>query len=275
MNLIDKKIAIIGLGFMGSAIVEGIATRSDLNLNNIIGADVDSCKSRERLTKDKINITVISDNSKAASAADIILLAVKPNVVKGVLSEIKEKVDEKKLIISIAAGINIKDIASSLPNTAKIVRAMPNVAATIGQSISGLSRGANVTDRDFQIAVDLFSLIGSTLQVDEKMLDAVTAISGAGPAYLFLFLESLIDAGVLLGLTRDESTLLAKKMTLGAVMLADQSASHISQLKEMVTSPAGATIAGLQELEECKFKAAILKATATAANRSKELGKLR
>ncbi len=214
-----------------------------------------------------------ADNRAAVKGADIIILAVKPQSMGEVLAGVKDLVDKKKLVISIAAGIPISFIEKSLGKKARIVRVMPNTPALVGAGATALAPGDGASSEDLAAATSIFDSIGITVNVKEDLIDAVTGLSGSGPAYFFIIVDSLAKGGVLMGLPRDIAYKLAAQTMLGSAKLALESGKHPMELRDMVTSPGGTTIAGIQALEEGGLRAALMMAVEAATLRSKELGK--
>ncbi len=267
-----KKIAVIGAGFMGSALVRGLLRGEAAAPSSLMAADP-SDKALAALREefpDPPKIT--SDNKEAATFADILIVAVKPGMVGDLLASLKRIVGKKTLVVSVAAGVTIETLEGGLVNGARVVRAMPNMGAAVGASATALAKGAAATEEDLRLARSLFDAVGETVVVDEPMMDAVTGLSGSGPAFVFLFLEALIDAGVEQGLTRDTARTLATQTLLGAAKMATFGDLHPGQLIDRITSPGGTTIAGLAYLEKAAFKGAVMGGVAAATRRSRELG---
>ncbi|OGW08560.1 MAG: pyrroline-5-carboxylate reductase [Nitrospinae bacterium RIFCSPLOWO2_12_39_16] len=268
---IDKKIAFIGSGNMGEALIKGITGAGVFKNKDITVTDI----RRERLEHIrrlyKVNIT--ADNRDVVKKADIIILSVKPQIIAKVVKEVKDLVDRKKLIITIAAGVTINSIQDMLGKKARIVRVMPNTPAIVREGVSAIASGNAASEVDIKMAEKIFNAVGRTVIVEESMMDAVTGLSGSGPAYVFLIIESLTDAGVNMGLPRDVSKLLSIQTILGSAKLALDTGEHPGKLKDMVTSPGGTTIAGLHALEDGGLRAALINAVEAAAKRSEELGK--
>jgi pyrroline-5-carboxylate reductase len=265
-----KKIAIIGGGKMGGVIINGIITRQLAPAVNVIVAD----KVRECLQKlkDAYGVATTADNKKAAQAAAVVILAVKPQDMGNVLQELSPVIDNKKVVISIAAGISTGFIEGYLKEGVRVIRVMPNTPALIGEGAAALTRGKNASEKDLELAELIFKALGITVVVKEELMDTVTGLSGSGPAYGFLIIEALTDAGVLMGLSRDVSLKLAAQTMLGAAKLCLQSGKHPAELKDMVTSPGGTTIAALKVLEDGKIRAILMAAVEAATLRSRELG---
>ena len=216
-------------------------------------------------------VGVSTDNLATVEGADIILLAVKPQVVEEVLKQIRPNISKKQLIISVAASVVTGHIESALGGNIPVVRAMPNTPSAIGFGMTGICKGKFAEAKHVEMATTLFNVVGRTVVVDEKHMDAVTALSASGPAYIYIILESLAEAGVKVGLPRDIATLLAAQTTLGAASVVLQTGDHPALLKDAVTTPAGCTIDGIMELEEGKLRVTLIKAVVKAAQRAKEL----
>ena len=266
--LSGKKIAFIGAGFMGGAIIRSLISKGVAP--SFITAYDPSAGIMEALGA--IGVAAAKSPEAAARGADLILLAVKPQLMAKVAPSLKKTLTKKSLVISIAAGVPTSRIEGWLGRGAKVARAMPNMAAQVGQSATALCPGAAAGADDMNMAKALFGAAGTVVEVDETLMDAVTGLSGSGPAYVFMFLEGLIDAGVRCGLSREASAGLARQTLLGAAMMASQSGEHPAILKERITSPGGTTIAALSSLEEDGFKGSIINAVMAAVARSRELG---
>jgi len=267
----SKTIAFIGVGNMGSALIRSLIARGEILKERVVAADADS----EKLAKLEAEqgIQTARDNKGAVSMADMVILAVKPLDINGVLEEIAPVMDGSKLVISIVAGISTRRIEELLPGGVRVIRVMPNTPALVGHGMAVLCPGSHATEEDMTAARRIFDAVGKSCAVSEKLMDAATGLSGSGPAYVFLFIEALSDAGVLVGFPRDIARMLSIQTVLGAAHLAAEMDMHPAQLREMVTSPGGTTIAGLRKMEEWGFRAAILNAVEAAADRSMELGK--
>jgi pyrroline-5-carboxylate reductase len=266
-----KKIAIIGGGKMGEVIASGIISASLTQPGKVTVTDIVP----ERLAhlKGKYSVATQEDNRKAVREADIVILAVKPQGMGDVLKEIADVIDRKKLVISIAAGISIGFIAERLKKGVPIVRVMPNTPALVGEGAAALAAGESASGADLATARTIFDALGLTVVVKEDLMDAVTGLSGSGPAYAFIIIDALSDGGVLMGLPRDVALKLAAQTLLGAAKLFLEGGKHPGELRDMVTSPGGTTIAGIHALERGGLRSALLHAVEAATLRSKELGK--
>lgn len=264
-----KKIVIIGGGKMGSIIAQGLASGKIFSSKDIMVTDIDAA--RLNLISTQMGLQVSSDNMKAAKDADIIIMAVKPQNMGQTLKEIGAAIDKSQLVISIAAGIRTDFIEGYLTKGVRVVRVMPNTPALVGAGAAAIARGSNATAEDVLLTRTIFETVGIAVEVEEKLMDAVTGLSGSGPAYCFVMLEALADGGVQMGLSRDLSLKLAAQTMLGSASLFLQGDKHPAQLKDMVTSPAGTTAAGLKALEDGKIRATLISAVEAATKRSKEL----
>lgn len=266
-----KKIGVIGGGKMGSALIGGILSRDLIPAGNITVSDV--AKERREDLKKTCGVNANEDNKKTVKGADIVILAVKPQNMAEILQETAAVFDMKKLIISIAAGISTSYIEAYLKKGARVIRVMPNTPAMIGEGATAITSGANATEADIALARYIFEAVGITVSVKEDLMDAVTGLSGSGPAYGFVIIDALAAGGVNMGLSRDVALKLAAQTLLGAAKLCLKGNKHPAELRDMVTSPGGTTIAGLKAMEEGKLRATMMAAVEAATERSKELGK--
>ena len=267
---LGKKIAFLGSGNMAEALVKGLLSAGTATADEIVCAEP-RAERREEL-RARHGVAVTASNADAVRQAQLLVLSVKPQVMDALLDEIAEAVDRSKLVISIAAGVPIGAIARRLGAGARIVRTMPNTPALVGQGATALSRGAHATEEDLAQAVALFEAVGTAVVVDEHLLDAVTGLSGSGPAFVFLAIEALADGGVKMGLPRHVALALAAQTVVGAGKLVLETGEHPGKLKDQVTSPGGTTIAGVHALEAAGFRAALIAAVEAATRRSRELG---
>ncbi len=269
----NKKIAIIGTGNMGEALVSGLIGSGSSKPKNIICTDVRQHKLDDIKSKYKVRTT--SSNLKAVAEADIIIYAVKPQIMAATLTETAAKLDMSKLVISIAAGVPLAAMESCISKNLRLIRVMPNIAAFVKEAASAIAAGAHATKEDVSLAMEIFSSIGKCIFLKENyLMDAITGLSGSGPAYIFLIVDALADAGVKMGLSRQDSLLLAAQTVLGAAKLLIETQEHPGQLKDKVTSPGGTAIAGLATLESGGLRTTLINAVEAATNRSKELGDL-
>lgn len=266
----NPKIAFLGAGNMSEALVAGIVKAELSKPEFLLATDIDP--RRLEVLKDRHQIQVGAQNLHAVLWADIIILCVKPQVMYEVLAEIASSLSEKQLVISVAAGVPIKSIQAKIGQTIPLVRAMPNTPAVIQEGVSALAGCHGLSFEKLKIAQALFASVGKVVVVDESLMDAVTGLSGSGPAYVYLAIEALIDGGVRVGLPRNVAHILAVQTVLGAAKMVRETGEHPALLKDRVTSPAGTTIAGLQRLEEGGLRATLIEAVEAATNRSRELG---
>ena len=269
--MLQEKIGVIGAGKIGSAIARGVIRAGLAAKENVMTSDVSEAL-RQAAAKD-LGIQVTADNRALCDFADIIILAVKPQIVDSVTTEIAKKLGKAKLLVSVAAGVPLARIEANLENGARAVRVMPNIPCVVGAGAAGYAGGARATAADLQTVGAILNSFGVGMAVEEKYLDAVTGLSGSGPAYVFLFIEALADGGVQVGLARDVALRLAMQTVYGAAKMALEGNKHLGELKDEVTSPGGTTIAGLYALEQKGFHGTVMDAVVSATKRSQELGK--
>lgn len=262
-----SNIAFLGAGNMARALLQGCLGRGGYKPTQLAATDVSEA-ARAKIASD-LGVRVFPDNAEAARWAQVIVLAVKPQVLPQVLAEIAPQLTPDKLVISIAAGATSERMRAGLSGHTRIVRAMPNTPATIG---AGATAIAGSSAEDLAFATTLFQSVGLVVTVAESSLDAVTGLSGSGPAYAFVAIEALSDAGVRAGLPRDVATKLAAQTLLGAAQLVLETGEHPAKLKDMVTSPGGTTSAGLAAAERAGLRYALQAAVEAAVARAKELG---
>lgn len=269
--MINKKIGIIGCGNMGEAIFSRLAQVADKSTALMV-SEMDAARRDAIMAKYKIIVEV--DNNYVVKYSDIIILAVKPKDLESVLTqEVCCGISPSKLLISIVAGITTKHIESVVGKDIPVIRVMPNMPAIIGEAISSISAGASATKEHMDATREIFSMIGDVVEVDEKMVDAVTAISGSGPAYFFCFIEMLIDAAKKLKLDPKTAEMLVVKTAIGSVKLLDALKEEPARLRHRVTSKGGTTEAALKVFNRKKLKKIIQEAVTAACKRSKELSK--
>jgi len=269
----NKKIGIIGTGNMGEALVSGLIVSGSSEPDNIICTDVRENKLDK--IKKEYGVRTTTDNLKAVAESDIIVYAVKPQIIAAVLKETAEKLDMSKLVISIAAGVPMAAIESCLNKDLRLIRVMPNIAASVKEAASAIAAGAHATQEDIDLAMAIFNSVGRSIFLKENyLMDAITGLSGSGPAYIFLIVDALADAGVKMGLSREEALFLSTQTVLGAAKLLMDTQEHPGKLKDKVTSPGGTAIAGLATLEEGGLRTTLIHAVEAATNRSQELGEM-
>lgn len=263
------KIAIIGGGAMGSAFAKGIIAAGLLRPEQITVADLDESRLAAAA---ETGARTTSDNSAAIDGADVVMLAVKPWIVANVLDEIGTRIKPSQLVMSLAAGVKLNSIESRLPSGIGVVRAMPNTPCLIGMGAVGYCLGKSATREQAGVAQSLFDAVGVSAEVSEKQMDAVTGLSGSGPAYIYVLIEALSDAGVRVGLARAVATKLAAQTVAGAARMVLETGEYPGALKDQVTTPGGTTITALDVLERLGFRSAVIEAVKAAAKRSEEMG---
>lgn len=266
----DQRVAFIGAGNMAEALIAGLLHGRCLPSSRIIASDINAA--RRDAIRHRYDIVVTDTNREAAEQADVVVLAVEPQVLDDVLEEIAPTIGTAKLVVSVAAGYPMTRMARYLNGTVRIVRAMPNTPSIIREGVTALAYGEGLSDTDAATARALFEPIGKVVVTGERAMDAVTGLSGSGPAYIFVMIEALADGGVLMGLPRQTAQVMAAQTVAGAAQLLLTSREHPGVLKDRVASPEGTTIAGLHALEQGRFRAALVSAVEAAARRSAELG---
>lgn len=269
--MLIKKLGILGAGNMGSAFIRGILAKMLFDVENIFAFDVDQNKLAP--LQEQYGVQIAADEADLLSKVDLLILAVKPQVLPEVMANIGINVTSDQVIMSIAAGISIATLKQYLTNYAAVVRVMPNTPAIIGEGISAYCSEEPLSD-DIKSAIEtILGACGQVMEIQEKLMDTVTGLSGSGPAYMFLIIEALADGGVKMGLTKAQALRLVAQTMLGAATMVMKQSKHPAELKDMVTSPGGTTIAGLHELEKGRIRATLMNAVEAATLRSSELGK--
>ncbi len=269
-ELAGKKIAFLGAGNMAEALIKGLLRGGTAKPEHVLATARRPERAQE--LEARYGLKVGSDNVAAAAAADVVVLSVKPQAMSKLLDVVAPAIDHRKLVVSVAAGVPIAALGRKLGSGARIVRAMPNTPALVGAGACALSGGEHATPEDLELASSLFKAVGTTTVVDEVLLDAVTGLSGSGPAYIFLIIEALSDAGVKVGLPRYTALSLAAQTVLGSAKLLLETGTHPGSLKDQVTSPGGTAIAGLHTLEAGGLRTTLINAVEAATRRAKELG---
>jgi len=265
----DARIAVIGAGKMGGILLHAFLERK-LFTREQTCATVQHPEKAESLSK-SLGIPVGTDNVKAVRNADIVLLCVKPQLVRAAVQQMRSALSPSKLVVSIAASVPTAYIEKTAPASVPVVRAMPNTPCFVGKGMTAVSGGAHAKPHHLEAARKLFEVVGRSVIVDEKHMDAITGLSASGPAFIYIILESLAEAGVKVGLPRDLATLLSSQTVLGAASMVLETGDHPALLKEAVTTPAGCTIDGILELEDGKVRVTLIKAVVKAAERAKQL----
>jgi pyrroline-5-carboxylate reductase len=267
----DKKIGMIGTGNMGKALIDGLIASGTAKAGNIICSD--ASEQQLAAVREKYGVETTTDNIAVVKAADIVIYAIKPQIMAAVLKETADFLDKNKLIISIAAGVPMAAIESLLNKELRLIRVMPNVAVAVKEGATAIAAGGNATQEDIQLALAIFDSVGKSIFLKENyLMDAITGLSGSGPAYIFMIVDALADAGVKMGLSRKDARVLASQTILGAAKLLLETQAHPGELKDSVTSPGGTAIAGLHTLEKGGLRTTLINAVEAATNRSKELG---
>ena len=277
LKLFDKKLAVLGAGKLGGILLRAYLKHGLFDVSRTT-ATVKHAERAAALAKQLSGVSVITDNREAVKGADIILLTVKPQTVAEVLQEIATEIGPPTLLVSVAASVPTGFVEQQLAaatggkhDEVAVVRAMPNTPAAVGCGMTAVCGGIHANPEDIEIARSMFDAVGRTIVLDEKHMDAVTGLSASGPAFAYIILESLAEAGVKVGLARDVATLLAAQTMKGAASVVLETGDHPALLKDAVTTPAGCTIDGILELEEGKLRVTLIKAVVKATSRAGEL----
>ncbi len=269
---LPQSIGFLGTGNMAEALIKGLINSGVVEAKQIHGSD--PRKERCQEMTDRYAIHATTHNEDVVRHAEIVILSVKPQILPKVLDEIAPHLKPSALVISIAAGMPLGAIERRLPAGTRVVRTMPNTPALVGAGATAIAAGAHAKEADVEATQRIFDAVGMTVVIDESQLDAVTGLSGSGPAYVFLIIEALSDAGVKMGLSRYNAQALAAQTLLGSAKLLIETHEHPGRLKDMVTSPGGTAIAGLHTLEAGGLRTTLINAVEAATNRSRELGAL-
>jgi pyrroline-5-carboxylate reductase len=265
----NKRLAILGAGKLGETLLKGLLEAGVIDVNDVVV----TAGHQKRLDQlgERFGVAGTLSNSDAAQGADIILLAVKPQTVPKVIGEIGAALRPSQLLISVAASVSTAFIEKHTATGVPVIRAMPNTPCLLKQGMTGIAPGSNAGPDHLALAKFIFDSVGRTIIADEKHMDAITGLSASGPAYIYIIIESLAEAGVKVGLPRDMATELAAQTVIGAGQMVIQTAEHPAKLKDTVTTPAGCTIDGILELEEGGLRVTLIKAVVKATQRAKEL----
>jgi len=266
----NRKIGLLGAGNMAGALIRGLLSSKTLGPEQIRASDLRADQLSQFETS--YGITTHGDNSELLAWANVVVLAVKPQVIGQVLEQMSSAISSETLVISIAAGVPLAAIEARLPQGVRVLRAMPNTAAIALAGATGIAPGSHASPEDIRFAQTLFDAIGRSVVLDEGALDAVTGLSGSGPAYVMLIIDALADGGVKVGLNRETALLLAAQTVYGSAKLLLETGEHPGRLKDMVTSPGGTTIAGLHALEAGGLRHTLMNAVELATRRATELG---
>ena len=265
------QLGLIGAGNMAEAIVRGALAAKVLAPQKITVSD--PSPARRELFQKELGVTAIDDNAALVQRSEVVVLAVKPQMIDAVLAAVGLRLAPPKLVVSIAAGVTLARIARACPAEARIVRTMPNTPMLVGRGMVALCRGPAASDGDLARVRELFASCAEVIELPEEKIDAVTAVSGSGPAYFFLLVEALIEAGVSAGLSAAEARTLAETTLAGSAELLAKSGADAAELRRRVTSPGGTTEAAVKSFAADGFAAMVTRAVAAAARRSRELGK--
>lgn len=264
------KIGFIGNGNMGRAILSGIIENSVAKAGDITVSDIDT--DGLKWVKSKYGVNTTEDNRQTAESSDILLLCIKPQFLYSVIDEIKDSVSADTVIVSIVAGQSIKKIEAAFGRKIKLVRVMPNTPALVGEGMAALTPNENVRDDELKTVLTVFNSFGRGETVSENLMDAVTAVSGSSPAYVFMMIEAMADAAVIGGMPRDKAYTFAAQAVFGSAKMVLETRLHPGVLKDMVCSPAGTTIDAVAELERNGFRSSIIEAMISCMDKSKQLG---
>jgi pyrroline-5-carboxylate reductase len=267
-----RRIGMLGAGNMAGALIRGLLASGRVKKENLRASDV----RKEHLAElsDKYGIVTTANNHELVRWADLVVLAVKPQVIDRVLDPLFDDFQPGTLVVSIAAGVPLRALETRVPATVRVVRAMPNTAAIALAGATGVAGGSRATPEDVELARELFEAVGRAVVLDEPLIDAVTGLSGSGPAYIMLIIDALADGGVKVGLHRETALLLAAQTVYGSAKLQLETGEHPGRLKDMVTSPGGTAIAGLHTLESGGLRRTLIDAVDAATRRAIELGEL-
>lgn len=265
-----KTLGFVGGGNMAAALVKGLLHAKVVPPDDIIVSDVKL--ERLEMLRDKHRVRTTTDNHELVRGADVVVLSVKPQVIDKVLGAIGKDIKPSQLVVSVAAGVPVSAMEARLPEGTRVVRAMPNTPATVDAGATAIAPGTFATEDDLEVARALFAAVGRVVTLDESLLDAVTGLSGSGPAYVMLMIEALADGGVKVGLHRDTALLLAAQTVYGSAKLLLETGEHPGRLKDMVTSPGGTAIAGLHTLESGGLRRTLIDAVEAATTRAATLG---
>jgi len=266
----SQRIGMLGAGNMAGALIRGLLASKSVQPEQIVASDVRADHLKE--LEAKYGIKTFSDNRELAARSNLVVLAVKPQVIDRVLDQVSDAFAADTLLVSIAAGVPIRSLEARLPAHVRVVRAMPNTAAIALAGATGIAAGSRATQEDIDVTQALFAAIGRSVVLDETLIDAVTGLSGSGPAYVMVMIEALADGGVKVGLHRDTALLLAAQTVYGSAKLLLETGEHPGRLKDMVTSPGGTAIAGLHTLETGGIRRTLIDAVEAATRRAIELG---
>jgi len=265
----DKELGLIGVGNMGTALLKGVLSSNTIEKEKTVIYDV-----REEVIKNRIqefNVKAVGSNTELVQQVKFIIIAVKPQNIDSVLEEIGPKLSEDQILISIAAGVTLDYIKKFIGKNIGLVRVMPNTPALVGEGASAIAHNKNITENDLKYVKKILNSVGKVVELEEKHIDAVTGLSGSGPAYVFIIIEALADGGVKMGLPRNIALKLAAQTVLGSAKMVIETGMHPGELKDMVASPGGTTITALHEIEKGKLRATLISAVEAATLKSKSM----
>jgi pyrroline-5-carboxylate reductase len=271
VSLKGKRVGFVGAGNMGEALIKGLVEARVVPAEAIAATDVRPELLRE--VERRYHVRLFPDNPELVRHSDVVVLAVKPQIMDGVVRELGPAVTNDKLLVSVAAGVSTARLRAALGKEARLLRVMPNTPALVLEGATAIGRAAGLAPGDLETAEELFAAVGKTVVLDESLMDAVTGLSGSGPGYVALVVEALADGGVNMGLDRATALTLAVQTVLGTARLLRETGRHPAVLKDMVSSPGGTTIAGIAALEAGGLRAALMQAVEHATLRSRELGR--
>lgn len=267
--MFEKELGLIGIGKIGSALIRRFISTNTVKNDSVIIYDID--KNRSKNVSEELNIEIASNNQELVKRSRCILVAVIPQVINKILSEISRVISEDQILISIAAGVSLEHILKVINKPIGLIRVMTNTPAIVGAAATAIASNELVKEKDLSFARKLFKSVGLVVDLDEMHLDAVTGLSGSGPAYIFIIIEALADGGVKMGLPRNISQKLAAHTVMGSAKLLLETGKHPGELKDMVATPGGTTITAIHEIESAKLRATLIRAVEAATLKSKTL----
>lgn len=272
MTSTSLRIGFLGTGKMATAMARGFVSKG-IPGSQVYAANPNAASIQAFQDEVSADVVGAASLTEWIDQVDILFLAVKPHVMPQVLAEIADRIPNRVLVVSVAAGLSVQQLEGWLPDDSRVIRVMPNTPCLVGKGASGVSKGSRATDADLQSVSELMQTVGMVACVEERLLDAVTGLSGSGPAYVFQMIEALSDGGVKMGLPRAMATELAARTLIGAATMVIETGQHPGELKDAVTSPGGTTISALHALEKAGLRSALMDAVEASASRSKEMGK--
>ena len=265
----DKELGLIGVGNMGTALLKGILSSNIIDKEMAVIYDVSEEVIKNRIQE--FNVKAVNSNTELVQLVKYIIIAVKPQNIDSVLEEIGPKLTEDQILISIAAGVSLEHIKKFIKKNIGLIRVMPNTPALVGEGASAIAHNNDVSEDDLKYVIKVLKSVGKVVILEEKQMDAVTGLSGSGPAYIFVIIEALADGGVKMGLPRNTALTLAAQTVLGSAKLVIETGKHPGELKDMVASPGGTTISALHEIEKGKLRATLISAVEAATLKSKSM----